>query len=145
MKRGIFIILGVIIFFAVVAVVTNREESDGYKEVDNPILKNVRYNFSLLNPKYANIPLREGGSAYTENKRSITLCLKNPETGKNYDMNTIMYVALHELAHVVCKSQGHTEEFKRNFAILLREAARLGLYNPRKEIPQTYCGVGPDD
>ena len=145
MKRDIFIIV-IIIIFASAMVITLRNpcESDGYSD-DNPVLDAVRHNFSLLNPKYANIPLREGDSAYTENKRTITLCIKNPETGKNYSMNTIMYVALQELAHVVSKTKGHNEEFRRNFTILLKEAARIGIYNPGKEIPQTYCGVGPND
>ena len=116
-----------------------------YYSHDHPILNNVRSNFAKLNPEYAKIPLREGNSAYTENKAVITLCLKNPETKDYYDMNTIMYVALHELGHMVSKTHGHNDEFKRNFAILLRQAARKGIYDPRIPIPQTYCGVGPDD
>jgi len=98
-----------------------------------------------LHPDYAKIPLREGNSAYTENKRTITLCLKDPETKKYYDMNTIMYVALHELGHIVSVTHGHNDEFKKNFSLLLRDAARKGIYDPRKEIPHTYCGVGPED
>lgn len=139
------LIITLLVLFLIINSAQNNKGSEYYEELVNPVLKNVRYNFSLLNPKYANIPLREGNSAYTENKRSITLCLKNPETGETYDMNTLMYVALHELAHVVSESHGHTDEFKRNFVILLREASRIGIYNPRREIPQTYCGVGPND
>ena len=73
MKRDIFIIV-IIIIFASAMVITLRNpcESDGYSD-DNPVLDAVRHNFSLLNPKYANIPLREGDSAYTENKRTITV------------------------------------------------------------------------
>jgi predicted metal-dependent hydrolase len=56
-----------------------------------------------------------------------------------------MYVALHELAHVISKSHGHNNEFKKNFAILLRDASRKKIYDPRKNIPTTYCGVGPNE
>lgn len=112
-----------------------------YESDDHPILNQVRSNFSKINPEYANIPLRKGNSAYTENKAVITICLKNPETDEYYDMNTIMYVALHELAHIVSKSHGHTDEFKNNFTDLLRKGAKLGIYNPRKAIPETYCGI----
>ena len=116
-----------------------------YYSHDHPLLNQVRANFAKLNPEYEKIPLREGDSAYTENKSVVTLCLKNSESGGYYDMNTIMYVAIHELAHIVSKTHGHNTEFKDNFAKLLRQAARLEIYDPRKPIPTTYCGVGPDD
>ena len=112
---------------------------------DHPILKQVSLNFSKLDPEYSKIPIQMGDSAYTENKEIITLCLKDPDTKKYYDMNTIMYVALHELAHVNSKTHGHNSEFKKNFAILLRDASRKKIYDPRKDIPMTYCGVGPHD
>jgi hypothetical protein len=141
MKNVAILILALIMVVIVWSFVSSRS----YYSHDNPILNQVRDNFSRLNPDYSKIPLREGNSAYTENKKMITLCLKDPETNKYYDINTIMYVALHELAHVVSVTHGHNEEFKKNFSILLREAARKGIYDPRIEVPQTYCGVGPGD
>jgi hypothetical protein len=116
-----------------------------YYSHNHPILNKVRENFSKLHPKYADIPLREGNSAYTENKSVITLCLKDPDTQKYYDFNTIMYVALHELGHMTSKTQGHNDEWQSNFANLLRRAAQLGIYDPRIPIPETYCGIGPND
>lgn len=111
----------------------------------HPMLDQVRENFAKINPVYSKIPLKEGSSSYTENKNVITLCIKDPESGGYYDMNTIMYVALHELAHVVTKSQHHTDEFKKNFNILLRKGAKIGIYDPRIPIPSTYCGVNSDE
>ena len=107
----------------------------------HPILSQVRENFSKLDPAYTNIPLLQGDSAYTENKETITLCLVNPDTNRYYDINTIMYVALHELAHVTSKTQGHGEEFRKKFSELLRRASELGIYNPNKKMPSTYCKV----
>ena len=135
----VFLVIGLVVIAAFA--LTPRS----YYSHDHPILNQVRDNFAKLNPEYSKIPLREGDSAYTENKAVITLCLKNPETGGYYDMNTIMYVALHELGHIVSKTHGHNDEFKKNFATLLRQAARKGIYDPRKPIPAAYCGVGPDD
>ncbi len=117
----------------------------GYKSDQDPMLDIVRENFGKIDPKYKNIPLRKGNSAYTENKAVITLCLKNPDTGEYYDVNTIMYVALHELAHIISKTHGHNDEFKNNFSKLLKKGEMVGIYNPYLEIPETYCGVGPDD
>ena len=56
-------------------------------------------------------------------------------------MNTLMYVALHELAHVVNSTHGHDDEFKKNFAKLLERATQLGIYDPTKPLPEYYCGV----
>lgn len=106
-----------------------------------PLLQLVRSNFSKLNKQYAQIPLYSGSSAYTDNKTVITLCLSDPETGVPYDENTIMYVALHELAHVVSTNIGHGKEFRKNFATLLARAHKLGFYDPTKPIATTYCGI----
>lgn len=143
MSQAFGITIALIFALVLLFTVTYSSQSD-YSD-QHPILDQVRDNFALLDPKFKEIPLRNGNSAFTENKRVITLCLVNPETGNYYDMNTIMYVALHELAHVVSKKHGHGEEFKANFAELLRRAAKKGIYDPRKPIPMTYCGIGPDD
>ena len=104
-------------------------------------LEEVRGNFTKINPKFKNIPLYSGNGAYTDNKSEITLCLNNPDTEKEYDSNTIMYVALHELAHVISKGIGHGEEFRQNFSKLLLEGERLGFYDPTKPMTTTYCGM----
>jgi hypothetical protein len=116
-----------------------RDQTSNY-----PTLGLVRANFTKINPRYGKIPLRVGDSAYTENKEVITLCLVDPDTNNFYDINTIMYVALHELAHVITPdgSTEHGTEFKENFSKLLREGAATGVYNPRIPIPATYCKVG---
>ena len=36
-----------------------------------------------------------------------------------------MFVALHEITHIMTKSIGHTEEFWRNFKFILQEAVEL--------------------
>ncbi len=141
MKGSIVLILVIGLIVLAAFALTPRS----YYSHDHPILNQIRANFAKLNPEYGKIPLREGNSAYTENKSVITLCLRNPETKRFYDFNTIMYVSLHELGHVVSKTHGHNDEFKKNFAILLRQAAKKGIYDPRLPIPSTYCGVGPGD
>ena len=132
------IIICTVFFSAVIVYCLAKNE---YKSDDIPQLHEVRANFTKLDEKYGTIPLREGDSAYTENKEVITLCLKSPDTGEYYDMNTVMYVALHELAHVVSKGKGHGEEFKKNFMELLRRGALMGFYDPSKRLPSNYCGT----
>jgi hypothetical protein len=55
----------------------------------------------------------------------------------------MMYVAIHELAHIASDSVGHTDEFKRNFADLLKKGIEIGVYryiDYNKE-PVEYCGI----
>lgn len=133
-----------LLFLSLLVTAAVTFSSKSYYNSNDPMLAQVRANFAKLNPRYAEIPLRTGDSAYTENKEVITLCLVNPDTGKYYDLNTIMYVSLHELAHVITREgeEEHGEVFKKNFADLLRKGADIGIYNPRKPIPATYCKVG---
>ena len=106
-----------------------------------PLLHQVRRNFKKIDSKFNSIPLYSGDGAYTDNKSEITLCLADPKTNKEYDSNTIMYVALHELAHVISKEIGHGEEFRQNFSKLLLEGEKLGFYDPSKPMTTTYCGM----
>lgn len=132
------VLIGIIMVLVVLFILdfTKRNESD-----DHPTIRLVQENFGKINPKYGKIPIKEGTSAFTEDKSVITLCLVDPKSGYIYDMNTIMYVALHELAHVITVSKDHTQEFENNFAKLLNEGKKLGFYDPSRPMPESYCGV----
>ena len=41
-----------------------------------------------------------------------------------------MFVAIHEIAHIMTLSVGHTEEFWNNFKFLLENAVELNIYTP---------------
>ena len=84
-------------------------------------------------------------TSYSINKgEKIVFCLRSrDETNKLVDLNIMMFVALHELAHTMTKSIGHTEEFWNNFRILLRNAQNLGIYKrvDYDKNPVDYCGT----
>ena len=142
--KSINAILTVLIIGCIFLVAFSMSDRPPTEKFENsPILMQVREYFGLLNKKYTRIPLREGSSSYTEDKSLIVLCLKDPETGEYYDMNTIMYVALHELAHVISKKydDNHGPEFQKNFSKLLQAGAAHGIYDPSKSIAKNYCGI----
>ena len=58
------------------------------------------------------------------------------------DLNTLTYVAIHELSHIASKSVGHNDEFWDNFKFLLIEAEKINIYTPvdYKKKPVKYCG-----
>ncbi len=138
MSSKVIVAFAVVVLFVVVAYTFSKRS---YFSSKHPLVEKIRTNFALLNPEYAKIPIQEGNSAFTENKEMITMCLQDPKTKKYYDMNTLTYVALHELAHVVNSTHGHDDEFKKNFAKLLERATQLGIYDPTKPLPEYYCGV----
>lgn len=88
-------------------------------------------------------------TAYSENKgEKLAFCLNKKKNGtKLIDENTLTFVALHELAHIMTISIGHTDEYWQNFKFLLDNAVEKGIYNPvdYKKDPQAYCGMDITD
>lgn len=83
-------------------------------------------------------------TSYTVNKGDeIALCLRSRATGKLHDLNLIMYVTLHELSHVACPEQDHTELFKEIFVFFLKVASNMKIYKPvdYQINPHEYCGL----
>ena len=83
-------------------------------------------------------------TSYTINKgEKIVFCIRSKVLHNIHDMNTIMYVVIHELAHVACPEYGHTPLFKEIFKFLLIESNKIGIYKITNytENPQNYCGM----
>lgn len=95
-----------------------------------------------------NIVETEPGSKYTSysiNKgEKMVLCLRSRDgEDRIVRENIIMFVALHELAHIMTLSVGHTKEFWDNFEFLLKEAMQYGYYTDVDFNNDThdYCGI----
>ena len=88
-------------------------------------------------------------TAFSENKgEKIAFCLNTKKEGnKLIDINTLTFVALHELSHVATESIGHKQDFWQNFKWVLQNAKESGIYNPidYKKNPQEYCGMKIND
>lgn len=99
---------------------------------------------NLAEIKMEESPFEDDTSSYTVNKGElIALCIRNKEDKDFHDWNTLLFVLIHELAHVASISTGHNQEFVRNFKWLLEQANAAGLYQPvdYSQNPITYCGV----
>ena len=98
-----------------------------------------------FNPEYIteNIP----GSiyvAYSVNKgEELSICIREKDTEKFIDNNIILFVAIHELAHIMTPETGHTPLFWDNMKYLLEQASTSGIYHPQdySQNPVTYCGM----
>jgi hypothetical protein len=112
-----------------------------------PDRANVKRLVEKFNPKrvYETLPTSEY-TAYSENKgEKIAFCVTKKKEGNDdlIDENTLMFVAIHELAHVASKKIGHGDEFWKNFKFLLIDAKEIGIYEPKdyKDKNVSYCGM----
>lgn len=87
----------------------------------------------------------EHSAAYVVNKgEQLRICIRDPYSDNMFeDENTGYLVMLHELAHLMSKSFGHNQEFRKNFAFITQVAIDLGLYRyvDYSKHPTTYCST----
>lgn len=85
----------------------------------------------------------DAGSTWDKGYR-VEVCLRNvQDTTKFEDPDGTKFVFIHELAHIMTKSSGHTQEFYSNFKFLADESERLGILTKRDftKAPIEYCGI----
>lgn len=84
-------------------------------------------------------------TSYSVNKgEKVVLCLRSRNSNEELvEENVLMFVALHEMAHICTKSIGHTDEFWTNFKWLLQKSIDINIYTKQdfRKNPQEYCGT----
>lgn len=97
------------------------------------------------NPETLMENILQHDTSFTINKgEKVEFCLDSRKgDNKIHDINTLIFVNLHELAHTASITNGHNTEFKRNFAYLLKKAIEIGIYKyidySKKSVE--YCGM----
>lgn len=109
------------------------------KAIYVPNIKLLMDRFSFSNIHEINIGNKD--TAYTINKKYIYICLKNLPYENVYNINTIMFVILHELTHLSNNSWNHTSEFWKLFKFYILEAMEAKVYVPvdYAQYPEKYC------
>lgn len=142
--QNIIIIILFLLFIGLLIFVLMNQMNEYYQQT-SPLLMEIREkleNFADNPSEYETIQklkFFQGKKSYTINKKKVYLCLYD-EYGKPYNMNMLMYVALHELAHVFCDEIGHTPKFHRIFKEFLIRAEQKGIYDSTIPILKNYCG-----
>jgi hypothetical protein len=89
-------------------------------------------------------------TTYTIDKKDMHICLRTRDNNEEiYDINTLMYVVLHELAHLCNYDKngnpilGHGSEYKYIFKFLVEESIKLNIYKHvnYSQTPKEYCGI----
>jgi len=111
-------------------------------EPDKEGIQQLKRNFNSRNI-IENTP---GGkyTAYSVNKgEQLALCLRDAKDDTFIELNLIIFVAVHEIAHVMTDEVGHTKKFWNNMRYLLEEGEKIGIYTPEdySKNPKMYCGL----
>jgi hypothetical protein len=131
-------------------VTEKMKELVNYVKEHHPKHEGVQQLVKNFNPKKVSetLPTSEL-TAYSENKgEKIAFCLNKTKDGDNLiDLNTLTFVAIHELGHLMTTSYGHKQDFWLNFKFLLENAKEANIYDPidYKKNPQAYCGMTISD
>lgn len=91
---------------------------------------------SSVNGKYTSYSVNKG--------EKIFMCVRQrDENDSLIETNTLLFVALHELAHIMTVSKGHTTEFWDNFKYILENSIECKLYKYQAfhKNPVQYCGT----
>lgn len=131
-------------------------------DINSDLIRLIRFIVS----KYSNDPLHRDASLYLQKSYNPnTLCEGAPNSGYTsmtinkgeklllcirqtdnafVDKNVVMYVAVHELAHIFTFGEtGHTDLFWSNFRLMLNDAIELGIYTKMNfaNKHENYCGI----
>lgn len=123
------------------------------KKYQTDISKN--YFIKYLKQNYKSDILSEAAfdnryTTYTIDKQDMHVCLRTRDKNEDlYDINLLMYVILHELAHLCNYDRlgnpiiGHGIEFKNIFRFLIIESININIYKytDYSETPHEYCGI----
>ena len=104
-----------------------------------------RLSSRLMDTKLEESPHKDNVSSYTINKgQLISICVRHKNENKDFhEYQTLLFVIIHELAHVATDTIGHDAKFVANFKWLLKSAKDSGLYHPEDYSKSniTYCGI----
>lgn len=140
-----------------------KETADTLAEINNRVErlighisgKNQKYYVKYLRQNYSSGAISEAAiddnyTTYTINKQHIHICLRSRDLEKRlYDMNDLMYVTIHELAHMCNYTKdgrpinGHGKEFQEIFKYLIDQAIDIDIYQyyDYTTRPKEYCGM----
>lgn len=120
--------------------VMNKDKFPKYKDYINQLEENFTQSRTII---YETDP-ESNLTSYSVNKgEELSVCLKSKKTGKLHEINLLMYVVIHEMAHFACHEIGHGELFKKIFRKFAQEAIKIGIYKKEyfESNPVEYCGM----
>lgn len=111
------------------------KQNIGYVMTINERLPDVKISENPTDSQYTSYSINKG--------EELVFCIRNKKTLKIHDINELLYVAIHEIAHIGCPEIGHTNLFRDINIYLLEKAVCYGLYKyvDYFEENKNYCGM----
>ena len=142
--------------YRVADTVDKQEAADLLADVNNKIIKFINYLKNDTDPKIKRVYNRYNADTFGENLDhksyqayslnkgdKIVICIRDKDGNLIKDKNTMIFVMIHELAHIMTKEVGHTPQFWKNMKFLLEQAEQISIYTPidYSKQPVNYCGM----
>jgi hypothetical protein len=113
---------------------------------DKPQVKQLTRNFTASANRFCESTPDAEHTSYSVNKgEAVHFCLRQREEGDEslVEEDVVIFVAIHEMGHMITETIGHGPDFWNNFAWLLKQAEEIGLYKHRdfRAHPVSYCGM----
>jgi hypothetical protein len=131
----------------VIDVVNDPKNQENYTPQNLEDIKRLTKNY-----RNGNISESNPGNKYTSysiNKgEKIVFCIRAKDGSNRLEpLNTMLFVAIHELSHLMTKSIGHNQEFWDNMRFLLNDSINSNLYTKEDYFnnPVDYCGTVIND
>ena len=116
----------------------NQIKKDGMYEYINRLdgaMDNVKIQESSADSKYTSYSVNKG--------ELLVFCIRSKTNNEIHDINDLIYVAIHELAHIACTEVGHTPLFFEINKYLVNKAIDYNIYEYINYSinKRDYCGM----
>lgn len=103
----------------------------------------IKKRISVIFPEILDLYIRKGNKSKTTLKKDIYLKVYN-DKGVPYDINTMVYVCIHEISHIICEvndnntNEQHSPEFYNIFDKIIGISIEKGIFNPSIPLDSDY-------
>ena len=106
-----------------------------YVKIINDRLPYVSISENPVDSKYTSYSVNKG--------EELVFCIRDRKKYKIHPLNELLYVAIHEIAHIGCPEVGHTRIFQLINIYLLKKAIHYNLYKyiDYEKNNKNYCGM----
>jgi hypothetical protein len=120
--------------------IKDKEKYPEYKKYIELLERNFNESRTQI---YENDPTSDLTSFSVNKGEEVAFCLKSKKTGDLHEINLLIYVAIHEMAHMACPEIGHGDLFKKIFKFLTLRSIEMKLYEKEdyNQNPVEYCGM----
>lgn len=118
----------------------NQRSEEDYIYINN--IRTIKRKLPFV--KISENPTDSNYTSYSINKgEELVFCIRDKKKYKIHDINELLYVAIHEIAHIGCPEIGHTELFRKINVYLLSKAVCYNLYKyiDYYNDNRNYCGM----